>query len=93
MPRRRTPATESTLNHTGKVATSLFKWAATDHYGIAQSLSSMPKMSFPQEMKFILIGTVYSVIGAILSALWIWGRRSGCARRSTPWRKALIPCS
>lgn len=74
MPRRRSTAyrlTESTLSHSGKAITSAFRWAATDHYDISKSLSSMPNMGFLEEIKFILIQAVFSVIGAILSAIWI----------------------
>lgn len=69
MPRRRSSATETTLNLTGKAAIGLFRWAATDHYG--SDLSSMPKMGFTDTLKYILIQFLFSILGAVLSAAWI----------------------
>jgi len=74
MPRGRSTAyhvTESTLHLTGNAATGLFRWAATNHCGMSQALSYMPRMGFIDTLNYILIQFLISILGAVLSAVWI----------------------
>lgn len=58
-----------TLRTAEKATVGLFRWAATDHYGISRP--SVPNMGFLDEITLFLIRTLVSIVGAILSALWI----------------------
>ncbi|WP_293006460.1 hypothetical protein [Nitrosomonas sp.] len=55
-----------------KAASSLFRWATTDHSGIGKMRKLMPKRGFLDEILDILVFSLIAVFGAVLQAAWIY---------------------
>lgn len=65
-------AANATLNLASKATVSTFRWIATDHTGMSQAMSRMPKMGFLDSMKYILEHFIISVIAALIGAVWLF---------------------
>lgn len=53
---------------TGKAATGLLRWAATDHFG-KNRIYSLPGMGLFESIKFALIQLVSEILGAVLAGV------------------------
>lgn len=62
----------STWTVTDKAATGLFRWLTTDHTGFKESMDRMPHMGFLDSIKHTLMHFMISIIGAVLTGLWVY---------------------
>ncbi len=53
-----------------KSASSLFRWASTDHSGIGRMLELMPKLSFLDSILYSLLHLLIAILGIILQIVW-----------------------
>ncbi len=51
---------------TGKAVIGLFKWAATDHSGINDAFSQMPKMGLFEGLRYTLMLALIRIVGTIV---------------------------
>ena len=54
-----------------KAASSLFRWATTDHSGIGKMRKLMPKRRFLEELQDMLVCLLIALFGAVLQVVWI----------------------
>jgi len=75
MPRRRSTIyrfAESTLKHTDMAVTGLFRWAATDHTGMGESLNRMPNMGFLDTLHYILTHILISIVAISAGGIMVF---------------------
>lgn len=60
------------LRTASRAAVGLFRWAATDHTGLASALARMPRMGFIDELRYILFHLIIGICGAVLTGLWVF---------------------
>lgn len=65
-------ATNATLNLSSRATVGTFKWLVTDHTGMSQAMSRMPKMGFWESMKYTLEQFVWSVMATLIGAVWLF---------------------
>lgn len=58
--------------HADRAASTLGRWATTDHSGFSQSMLNMPTMGFIDGCRYILTHFIIAVIGALLSGLVVF---------------------
>lgn len=55
-----------------KAAVGLFRWAATDHSGMARAMDKLPKMGIPDTLKFIWLSFCFTLGFALLRGIAIF---------------------
>ena len=60
------------LHTSGKAATGLFRWASTDHTGIARRLARMPETGFLDQLRFICRQLLWTILIAVIWGVWIF---------------------
>jgi hypothetical protein len=65
-------AANSSARTADKAATGLLRWAVTDHSGMSDAMSHMPSMGFWDTILYALIHFVLTVLGALLTCVWIY---------------------
>lgn len=78
-----------------KTAVGLFRWAATDHTGMAQALEDMPPMGFLDELKYIFMQFLCAMASAVFTGIWIfvliaYGMPLQRVSRNTGWPGAKL---
>jgi len=53
-------------------ATSLFRWATTDHTGFSQAMANKPEMGFVESVIYTLMWLAISMLGAVFMGLGIF---------------------
>jgi hypothetical protein len=59
-------------HHADRAASSLGRWATTDHSGFSQSMLNMPQMKFVEGCRYILVHLAIALAGAVLYGLMIF---------------------
>lgn len=67
-----TSAAKSSYRHLDRAASSLGRWATTDHTGFSQSLSNMPPMGFKDTCHYIVVRVLITVAAAFLYGLIVF---------------------
>lgn len=63
---------KASYRHLDRAASSLGRWATTDHTGFGQSLSNMPPMGFRDTLRYIVTRLLIALAGGLLSALIVF---------------------
>jgi hypothetical protein len=59
-------------HHADRAASSLGRWATTDHSGFSRSMINMPHMGFIDGCRYILAHLAIALIGSLLYGLMIF---------------------
>lgn len=58
--------------HADRAASSLGRWATTDHSGFSQSMLNMPPMKFIEGCRYILVHLAIALAGTVFYGLMIF---------------------
>jgi len=63
---------KSAFSHADRAASKLGKWATTDHTGVSQTLSNLPKMGFMDSCLYVATRFVIAVIASLFGGLLVF---------------------